>query len=204
LEGVRAILWSGVTAAGAVERRTRVRPAISERSILSTTLVAIALLTGASPAAASQGQAIVEKCAHGEPFNGYSHSAYREALKHMSTEVREYSPCENLIRKAELAAAGGGTGGGAGTASSKVALPLTPAERQAVQKAHIHATPVEVGKERIRPGVVHADIASAVNTLPHSLFAVLAFLLAGALACALRGVLVAREVRKRVDARRHG
>jgi hypothetical protein len=65
-----------------------------------------------------------------------------------------------------------------------------------VQRAHRDgSTPVQVGDEPVRPGVVHADIASAVNTLPHSLFAVLAFMLAGALALAIG------EVRKRVRAR---
>jgi hypothetical protein len=158
------------------------------------------MLLGGAPIAAastaSEAQTILEKCGHGEPFGGYTQNAYREALKQMPTEVREYSPCENLIHKAELAAAGGGAG--ASGASSNVALPLSPSEQRAVQSAHHgRPAPVRVGGEPIRPGVVHANIASAVNTLPYSLFAVLAFLLAGAL------VLTAGEVGKRVRARRH-
>jgi hypothetical protein len=145
------------------------------------------------------GNTIVEKCLNGKPFNGYTPADYREALKDLSTEAIEYSECGNLIRKAELAAAGGGTGASAGTAASKVELPLSPAEQKAVQKAHgSHgSSPVKVGNEPIVPGVVHANIASAVNTLPHSLFALLAFLLAGTL------VLAVGEVRKRVNARRN-
>jgi hypothetical protein len=167
------------------------------RGSLIGALIALALALGAPAALASIGQTIVEKCAHGESFGGYTQAQYREALKGMSTEVREYTPCESLIRKAELAAAGGGTGGAA--ASAHVALPLTPSEQRAVQSAHKHgSTPVVIGKEPIRPGVVHANIASAVNTLPHSLFAVIALLIAAALGLALW------EVRKRVDARRDG
>ncbi|HEX4837468.1 MAG TPA: hypothetical protein VFV03_02950 [Solirubrobacteraceae bacterium] len=200
LEGVRVTLWSGTTVAGALTRRARGSATASRRPLALTALVTFALLTAcASPAQASEAQAIIEKCGHGEPFSGYSQNAYREALKQMPTEVSEYSDCVNLIRKAELAAAGGGTGGSAGTASSNVALPLTPFEQRAVESAHRNgSTPVRVGNQPIRPGVVHADIASAVNTLPHSLFAVLAFLLAGALALAVE------EVRKRVRARRDG
>ncbi len=68
-----------------------------------------------------------------------------------------------------------------------------------MQSAHRNgSTPVQVGSEPMRPGVVHANIASAVNTLPHSLFAVLAFMLAGAV------VLAIGEVRKRVRSRRDG
>jgi hypothetical protein len=162
-------------------------------------LVALALLTLASSALASQAQTILEKCGHGEPFSGYSQNAYREALKQMPTGVSEYSECANLIRKAELAAAGGGAGPATGGPSFSVALPLTPSERRAVQSAHRNGSaPVQVGSEPVRPGVVQANIASAVNTLPHSLFAVLAFMLAGAL------VLAVGEVRKRVRARRDG
>lgn len=162
-------------------------------------LVALVLAVAAQPALAGVGQTIVSKCAHGESFSGYTQAQYEEALKDMTTTTREYSSCESEIRKAELAAAGGGTGGGAGNgASAHTAIPLTPVEQRAVQSAHKHSAPVQVGDEPVRPGVVHADIASAINTLPHSLFAVLALLLAAA------AVLVAGEVRKRVRARRDG
>jgi hypothetical protein len=164
----------------------------------ASALVAFALLVGAPIAQASTAQTIIEKCGHGEPFTGYSQNAYREALKQMTTEVSEYSDCANLIRKAELAAAGGGAGPVTGGPSPSVALPLTPSEQQAVQSAHHNggAAPVQVAGQAIRPGVVHANITSAVNTLPHSLFAVLAFLLAGAI------VLAVGEVRRHVRARR--
>jgi hypothetical protein len=175
---------------------------VSRRSILAislSALVAIALLAGAASARASQASTILEKCAHGEPFGGYSQSAYREALKQLPTEVIEYSPCPNQIRKYELAAAGGGAGGASASgASPNVPLPLTPSEQRAVQSAHHNGSaPVQVGSEPIRPGVIHADIASAVNTLPHSLFAVLALLLVAALALAVG------EVGKRVRTRRN-
>lgn len=162
-------------------------------------LAAIVSFAVAPPASANVGEAIVEKCTHGEPFNGYTPADYREALKHMSTEASEYSDCPNLIRKAELAAAGGGTGTSAGTAASSVALPLSPTEQQAVRKAHSShgSSPVKVGDEPVFPGVVHANISSAINTLPHSLFALLAFLLAGVV------LFAAGEVRKRVNAHRN-
>lgn len=162
-------------------------------------LAALALLAGATAAQASEASQIVEKCAHGKPISGYSQSAYRQALKQLPTILIEYSPCPEQIRGAELAAAGGGAGGTATGAAPNVPLALTPTEQHAVQSAHHNgATPVRIGNEPVRPGVVHANIASAVNTLPHSLFAVLAFLLAVALGLAIG------EVAKRVRARRDG
>jgi hypothetical protein len=160
---------------------------------------AVALLVTASPAQASEATKIIERCVHGESIQGFKPSAYRQALEHMPTIVAEYNdPCVNMIRKAELAAAGGGGGEGGEGGPSNTPIPLTPAESRAVESAHRHgATPVPVGGSQIRPGVVHADIASAVNKLPHSLFAMLAFLIASAL------VLLGGEARKRVRARRH-
>ncbi len=175
--------------------------AVAPRTIgLTAALIALALLTSASPALASEASKIIEKCAHGEPFGGYSQSAYREALKQMPTEVSEYSACSNEISKDVLAAAGGGgSSSGAVATSSNIPLALTPSEQRAVQSAHRNGSaPVQVGSQPIRPGIVHADIASAVNTLPHSLFAMLALLLAGVV------VLAIGEAVKRVHARRNG
>jgi hypothetical protein len=173
----------------------------ARRTLLPTAplLVALALLSGPMSAQASEASTIVEKCAHGQPIGGYSQSAYRQALKQLPTILIEYSPCTEQIRGAELAAAGGGAGGTSTGTAPNVPLALTPTEQRAIQSAHHNgATPVRVGSEPIRPGVVHANIASAVNTLPHSLFAVLAFLLAGAV------VLAIGEVRKRVRTYRDG
>ena len=167
--------------------------------LAAISIAMLALLAGAPSAQASQASAIVEKCAKGEPFGGYSQSAYRQALKQLPTIVVEYTPCAEQIRKAELAAAGGGGETTSTTSPASAPLALTPTEQKAVQSAHHSgATPVRVGDEPIRPGVVHANIASAVNTLPHSLFAVLALMLAAALA------LTVGEVRKRVRSRRDG
>lgn len=166
------------------------------RTGLISALVALALAIAAPAALGDVGQTIVNKCGKGEPFGGYTQAQYKEALKDMATGTSEYSNCENEIRKAELAAAGGGTGGAVGTAAAHSAIALSPAEQKAVQKAHKQGSaPVQVGNEPIRPGVVHANIASAVNNLPDSLFALLALLLAAA------AVLVAGEVRKRVRVR---
>lgn len=166
-----------------------------------TLAATMALSIGASSASAGAGSKIVEKCAQGQPFGGYNQNAYREALKHLPTEVSEYSDCANLIRKAELAAVGGGGPSPATeTSAPNVPLALTAPEQRALQRAHHSAgsKPVQVGSKPIEPGVVQANISSAVNKLPHSLFAVLALMLVGALG------LGGREVYQRVNARRNG
>ncbi len=206
LEGLPVNLWRGMRAVATSTRRLSPRAHVGLRMASCTrtgalaTLILVAIaLTGASLAHANEASKILQKCAHGEPFSGYSQKAYREALKQMPTEVSEYTNCSNLISKDELTTAGGGGGAAAEAASSNIPLPLTSADRRALQSAHRNgSTPVQVGREPIRPGVVRAYIASALNTLPHPLFATLAFMLAGAL------VLAIGDVRKRVRARRHG
>jgi len=181
----------GAFAAGQRRRRGR----------LYRLALAAALLVVASPASARAdvGATIIERCTHGQSLGGFSQQDYQRALQELPTEVEEYSECGNLIRRAQLAAAGGGGGGsgaGGGPATA-VATPLTPAERHALaQIAKTGSAPQLVGNEVIVPGVVHTGVASALSTLPNPLLALLAFLLA----CAL--VLAGRALRSRVHARR--
>jgi len=129
-------------------------------------------------------------------LSGFSQSAYNQALKQLSAGTEEYSDCSSLIRQAQLAAAGGG-GAGGGAGASVVAIAATPSERHAIaHAASAGSEPVNLDGQVIRPGVVHANIASAFSSLPTPLLATLAFLLA----CLL--VVVGGALRNRVRARR--
>jgi hypothetical protein len=146
---------------------------------LLAALVAVALL--AAPAAhADIGETIIERCTHGQSLAGFSQSAYRKALKELTADAEEYSPCGPLIQKAQLAAASGG-GGSGGASESGTALTATPAEQHAIaHAAQSGAAPVTVGGQVVHPGVVHANVASAFSSLPSSLLATIALLVASA------------------------
>jgi hypothetical protein len=166
------------------------------RVALAATL--LALLSIVAPASADVGTTIINRCTHGQSLSGFSQQDYRRALQELPTEVEEYSDCGNLIRRAQLAAAGRG-GGPSGAGAPLIATPLTPAERSALKRVpKVGSAPLLVGGELVRPGVVHADIASAFSSLPNPLLAILAFLLA----CAL--LLAGRALRNRVRTRRSG
>jgi hypothetical protein len=164
-------------------------PGCAGRSKIVTALAAVALACAAMApgASASEVSTIIERCSNEQPVNGFSENAYRQALKQLSTFLQEYSPCSELISKAELAAAtGGGASSSTGAPAAQVALALSPAEQHEVEQArHVGAAPVKVGGTQVTPGVVHADIASATSKLPTSLQAVLALLLGGGLATAI-------------------
>ena len=146
---------------------------------LLAAFVAVALI--AAPAAhADIGETIIERCTHGQSLAGFSQSAYRKALKELTADAEEYSPCGPLIQKAQLAAASGGHGSGA-AAESGTALTATPAEQHAIaHAAQSGAAPVTLGGQVVHPGVVHANVASAFSSLPSSLLATLALLVGAA------------------------
>ncbi|HXW59431.1 MAG TPA: hypothetical protein VEJ23_08130 [Solirubrobacteraceae bacterium] len=165
------------------------------RLAAACTLALALTLALAAESRADVGATIIERCTHGQSLSGFTEQDYRQALRELPTEVEEYSDCANLIRHAELAAAGGG-GGGAGGAGA-VPIPLTPAERAGLRRAAVAGgQPLEVGDQIVRPGVVPVNIASALNSLPTPLLATLAFLLA----CLL--LVIGGAIRDRVRARR--
>jgi hypothetical protein len=157
----------------------------------------------AAPAAAGVGTQIISKCTHGQSIAGFSQQAYREALQELPTEVEEYSDCANLIRQAELGAAGGshtpGAGGffGGPAGGAVTPIPLTPAESTALKEARkTNAAPARVDGALVQAGVVPVSVASALSSLPTPLLAILAFMLA----CAL--VVASGALRNRVRAKR--
>jgi hypothetical protein len=148
---------------------------------------------GIATARANAASTIIERCTHGESIAGYPRSAYAQALRELPTVVSEYSDCEELIRKAELAAITGGgipgaafgTGGTGALGIPGAIPPPTPAEQEVLAaSAHTRAgaAPVRVGNSIEQPGVLHVNLASALNSLPTPLLALLALLLALALA----------------------
>jgi len=153
-------------------------------------------LSLAAPAGADVGATIISRCTNGKSLSGFSQSDYRRALQELPTEVEEYSDCANLIRRAQLAAAG--SGGSSGAPSAAAPIPVTPAERSALDQApKTGSAPVLVGGATVSPGIIHANVASALSSLPTPLLATLAFMLA----CAL--LLAGRAIRDRVHARRN-
>jgi hypothetical protein len=189
-----------------IRRRHRDRsPATSATLVLT---LALALLTTLpSAASANPGAQILNRCGHGESLGGYTVAQYKQALEEMPTEDLEYSNCQELIYKQELAAAGqkGGTGaspggGSAPGASSGTdtvgAVEPTPAQQRILEATRREGpTPVHLGaggSEAVLPGVVHPDIASATSNLPTPVLVVIALVLAGLL------LLAGKEIRGRL------
>jgi hypothetical protein len=150
-------------------------------------LVSTAMLMAPSLASASEASTIIYRCVNGKSLSGFKQAAYRKALKELAETGRQYSDCEELIRKAQLAAAGGLSSGGGGLpgAAQAVPLPVTPTEQHAIDSAgHTSPGSVAVGNKLVVPGVTHANIASVFSSLPAPLLALVIFVLACALGAA--------------------
>jgi hypothetical protein len=161
-------------------------------------LLALALVLAAgiaSPAGASVGETIIQRCTHGQSLSGFSQQAYSEALKDLTADAREYTECGSLIRQAQLAAASG-RGGSAGAAGAAPIAPTASEQRAITHAAHAGSVPIRVGNSIVHPGVVHADVASALSSLPTPLLATVILLLA----CLL--LMAGGAVRNHIRARR--
>lgn len=145
----------------------------------------------------SVGEQIILRCTHGQSLSGFSQSAYGQALKELSADALEYSPCGQQIRQAQLAALAARKGGA--TIAPTTAIAVSPAEVKALKHAQRAGSgPVTVGSQVVSPGVVHTNLASAVSTLPDPVLAVLALMLAVLVALAIS------FARRRLGARRDG
>jgi hypothetical protein len=172
---------------------------LESRLALLATLLTAMVLTLAPAARADVGEQIILRCTHGESLAGFSQKAYDRALKELSADAEEYSPCSAQIRRAQAAAAAGGRGIGGGPSTGALAAAATaasPAEKKAVARAaSAGAGAVNLGGQVIHPGVVNTGIASAFSSLPTPLLVILIFLLV----CLL--LVGAGTVRNRVRAR---
>jgi hypothetical protein len=159
-------------------------------------MLTAAILAGAPAAGADVGQTIILRCTHGKSLSGFSQQDYQRALQELPTEVEEYSNCASVIRAAQLAAAAGGRGGEQRTT---VPAAISPAEQSSISRVRtVEPSALRIGGQTVDPGVVHANVASALNSLPSSLLAVLAFLLT----CAL--LVAGGALRKLVRRNDHG
>lgn len=170
-------LHGATTACTGAPARARSRRSRRHTGAAVAVAALAALATWAAPAAhADEASTIIERCTHGQSLAGFSRRAYAKALRELPTDVSEYSDCEELIRKAALAAAGG-SGGGPGAGGAPVAPP-TPAEQAVLSSAaHSRSAPIRVGGSSEQPGVVPVSLASALNSLPAPLMALLAALI---------------------------
>lgn len=174
------------------------------RRVVPVFIVLVCLLAPAVAGAGAQGgKKLIQDCADDGEVNGtYTPSDFTYALKHLPTDLDEYTNCRAAIERAQLGVAGkrpggGGTGGGplGGGALGDLTAP-TPQEKAAIAQAARRAQPVRVAGNRISPGGRALFASSRAHSLPGSVLLLLILIAAAVLARA------AVTIRSRVLARR--
>jgi len=168
-------------------------------------MLLVASLTALAPATAwaNAGQDIIRQCLATDSVSGhYTQQDYQYALSHLPSDVAEYSDCQDVIRRAELAAAGGKTGltgangttVGAGTRDPYATA--SRSERAAVVAAQRNRpVAVQIGSSLVEPGTIAVRPSSFIHDPPTPLLVALASVLLAA--AALGGGRVLRFVRSR-------
>ena len=148
-------------------------------------VVAFCLLALVPTAHASGLDVIVDCNDNGRLTKEYSQAEYRDALRNLPADVRQYTDCEAIIRRAQL----GLPGTGEATSGNPFAI-ATP-EEVARAKADIEVAkreggaPQEIGGRAIVPGsLAFTKVASATSELPTPLLVLVGLILLGAIAAA--------------------
>jgi hypothetical protein len=167
-------------------------------------LVGLALLCGAlfAPAGAqAASDPVLKDCADGKIDGSYSQAQYKKALRHIPTDVDEYTDCRDLIRRAQLRDASGGKSGnddqfggiasdGASDDDGSVdgllasASPSEKAALEAVTRGKDGGGPISVGGRTVTPGAADFTSEDVRNGLPPAVVATLVALGLMALAAA--------------------
>jgi len=187
-------------------------PVLPRRSSLLAPLAVVLAVLLPPAAAVASPEGLIRDCQDGTISGRYSARDFRDALRDIPTDVDEYTDCRDVIRRAQLGAAGGsggggggatgagaaagggaGTGGGAtpgaGTGAPPTAADLlaaaSPQEQTAVREAIASAggsSPLQVDGKRIDPSAIARGASATSSELPGPVLLALALLGAAGLA----------------------
>jgi hypothetical protein len=161
--------------------------------MLRPVLIALLALLLAAPTALADGtrNKILRECQSGSLSGDYTAREIRDARSNIPDDLDQYTDCRDVLTRALLSRAGGGsgsggddagtTGGTGGSGGGDGGAPLTPstdADRKALEQAAAAGeVPVEIAGRRVTPGE-----SAFRNDLPATLIVLLALLAAAALA----------------------
>lgn len=154
------------------------------RLISAAAVVTFSLLLTAAPAHASGADVILDCNDNGRLTREYSQAEYRDALRNMPADVKQYTDCEGIIRRAQLGLPLTG-----GTANDPFAG-ATPAEIAQAQKdiraaVAEGAAPQEVGGRAVIPGALaYTKVSAATSELPTPLVVLIVLILLASLVAA--------------------
>ena len=159
------------------------------RRLLTPAVIASSLLLPATPALASGADVIRDCNDHGHLTKEYSQKEYRDALAQMPADIKQYTDCEGLIRRAQR----GDIPSSDPSLNTSNPFGSAPPNEVAQAKKDIAVarksggTPQRVAGDLVYPGALSFTKASAaVSDLPTPLLVLIGLIIAGALAAAVQ------------------
>jgi len=149
------------------------------RRLLTAAAAALCLLLPASSALASGAAVLVDCSDHGHLTKIYAQKDYKQALAQMPADLKQYTDCENIIRRAQRGVPGS-TGGQAtaqnpfaGTATAEVAR----AQRDIAVARTSGGAEQSIGGALVTPGALSYRHVSAITKLPTPLLVLIVLIL---------------------------
>jgi hypothetical protein len=163
------------------------------RRLSAVAVVALCLLIPASPAFASGADVLIDCNDNGRLTKDYSQKEYRQALAQMPADLKQYTDCESIIRRAQLGLPASEANAG------NPFLGATPEEQaQAVTDIEtarkVGRKPQRIGSTVVTPGALSFTKVSAATTeLPTPLLVLVVLILLGTVGFAVHHVQARRR-----------
>ena len=159
------------------------------RRLPAAAVVAFCLLFPAAEAHASGADVIRDCNDHGRLTKEYSQREYRQALANMPADIKQYTDCENIIRRAQLGqpvSPGGDANAGNPYGSGATPEEVAQANTDIATAKKTGRTPQRIGGTLVTPGALSFTKASAATSeLPTPLLVLVALIVAAGLAAGL-------------------
>lgn len=149
------------------------------RRLLAAAAAALGLLLPASPAFASGAAVLIDCSDHGHLTKKYTPKDYKQALAQIPADLKQYTDCESIIRRAQLGVPG--STGGQATAQNPFAG--TPTAEVTRAKKDIEAARRSggvrqiIGGALVTPGTLSFSRLSAITELPTPLLVLIVLIL---------------------------
>lgn len=169
------------------------------RRLTAAAVVALSLLVPAPAALASGADVLIDCNDNGRLTKEYTQKEYREALSQMPADLKQYTDCENIIRRAQR----GEPGSTGGTANAGTPFAGATPEEEAQARADIESALKSGGSAQriggktgflVTPGsLAFTKVSAATSELPTPLLVLVALIVIGSLAGAAHFIVQARR-----------
>ncbi|MCW2990944.1 MAG: hypothetical protein JWM73_1538 [Solirubrobacterales bacterium] len=146
-------------------------------------VVALCLLTPVSPALASGADVLRDCNDHGRLTKEYSQREYRQALAQIPSDLKQYTDCENIIRRAQLGqpvSPGGDANAGNPFGTSATPEEVAQANKDIAAARKSGGTRQKIGGSFVTPGALSfTKVSAATSELPTPLLVLIVLILVG-------------------------